>query len=187
MKTTIRTFPAILTIALASASSGWSQTAPQVPEEIERLHQIEGHFSGVGTYTAGGETIQVSMRSVNRRIAGGMGMEMLEQTEIPGRGTLETVNLVGFDTETETLHMYSIMSDGTVHDHFGRWIDAQSFSVQYAGPLDGHAFTEVVPMTIEGPDAYRFSVVVLQDGVETMRFEVRMTREEPSALRGEER
>lgn len=170
---------ACLFFALATAT-----TAPvraqdgNVPEEVVRLHRIEGEFVGMGTFTIGDEKIAVPVRSTNRIISGGYGVQLHERFEIPGEGTLEGISLMGFDHETEMLHMYSIMSSGDVHDHFGRWIDEESLSLQYAAPQAGRSFTELVPMSIESKDAYRFSTIVLLDGDEVARFDVRLEREQ---------
>lgn len=73
-------------------------------------------------------------------------------------------DLIGFDKETGTFHIYSITNSAAVHDHVGGWTDERTLEVAYEGLQDGKPYRETAIVRVMPDDALHLESVDYIDG-----------------------
>lgn len=162
--------------SLAAATRVHAQMPPRPAPEIARITALAGAFEGEATLTAGGRTLRFTLHHDNHVIAGGFGLESIEQADVPGMGRYEAANLIGFDTGTKRLHLLTVSNDPYTHDHAGPWTDATHVTLRYEGMRDGKKLVEVIPMEVLNADEYRFRSTVTVPGAGPEVFVADMKR-----------
>src|SRR5438876_12252012 len=97
----------LVSLAVAAPRGARAQEAPRPSPEIQRITALAGTFDGNATYTTGGKTVRFTLHHVNRAIAGGFGLAVHEQAELPELGHYEAENLLGWDEGRRMLHLFS--------------------------------------------------------------------------------
>lgn len=168
-----------LVVSLFTAALAHAQVAPA--PEIQRLAAIAGAFEGDASLTAGGKTLHFTLHHENHVIAGGFGLESIEQADVPGMGRYEAANLFGWDAGRRQLHLFTVSNDPNTHDHAGPWADATHATLRYEGVRDGKKLVEVLPFEIVNADEYRFRSTVTTAGGAPEVFVATMKRVKTAA------
>lgn len=172
----------VVGIAPAPASRAEDTAAasslPAPPEAVQRLGRLAGRFEGTATYTAGGKTIEFTLRQESRLSAGGWGLETIESADSPDLGHYASVNIFGFDPGRGQMHLYSVTSLGECHDHIGNWLSDSQAYFREEGYLDGKPMIEEIPLTIVSANEYRFRSVTRVAGEVSGVLEATMKRQE---------
>lgn len=88
----------------------------------------------------------------------------------------EGTNLFGYDPGEEMLHLFSVTSDGSTHDHKGRF-DGTSTMLVYEGRTEeGQPFHESIPLSITSKNEYSITSEVNIGGAVAAVFEASMKR-----------
>jgi hypothetical protein len=153
-------------------------SAVKPPEAVQRLAPLAGRFEGTASYTADGKTTRFTLRQDSRLSAGGWGLECTESADTPELGHYASVNIFGFDPGRGQLHLYSVTNLGDCHDHVGNWLSDNQVYFREEGFLDGKPMIEEIPLTIVGPNQYRFRSVTTVAGQVTAIFEADMRRQD---------
>lgn len=167
---------AALIVTNAVTRSAHSEQAPQPAPEIARITALAGKFDGEAVFTANGETKKFVLHHTSRVIAGGFGLAVHEEADIPGVGHYEAENLIGWDAGKKQLHLLSVTNDPYTHDHAGRWTDPTHVTLRYEGLQDGKKLVEVIPMEVPSANQYRFQSTLTVAGQTPQKFEATMKR-----------
>jgi hypothetical protein len=120
--------------------------------------------------------VQFTLHHTNKVIAGGFGLAVHEEADLPEMGHYEAENLFGWDAGRKQLHLYSVTSDPYTHDHAGRWSDATHLTLRYEGLRDGKRLVEVIPMQVVNANEYRFRSTLTVTGQPAEVLEAVMRR-----------
>jgi len=170
----------IITLATAALvaplANAHAQQPPQPAPEIARITALAGKFDGEAKVTMNGQTTTFTLHHTSRVIAGGFGLQVHEEADIPGLGHYEAENLLGWDAGKKQLHLLTVTNDPYTHDHAGRWTDATHATLRYEGLQDGKKLVEVIPMVVPSADEYRFQSTLTIAGQPPQQFEATMKR-----------
>jgi len=167
----------LATVALAAVcANAHAQQAPQPASEITRITALAGKFDGEAKFTVNGQTTTFTLHHTSRVIAGGFGLAVHEEADVPGMGHYEAENLLGWDAGKKQLHLLTVTNDPYTHDHAGRWTDATHVTLRYEGLQDGKKLVEVIPMVVPSADEYRFQSTMTVAGQPPQKFEATMKR-----------
>lgn len=151
--------------------SGPLQTA-QPPEVKRTVEAVVGRWSGAMTATVPGsppETFPWSMECKAAALGAGAVCAMEGRASI---GLMAYACLVAYDPEGKAVHYMCVTSMGEVHDHRGRWADAQTIEFEpLEGGLMGQRITETVTWTFPDPKATAVRTVITMPDGGAMRFE----------------
>lgn len=133
------------------------EPAPQIPEEIKRLHFLEGTWRGEASLEVEGQTRRLNLSQIHRLVADGFGIQTQEAADFPEGRLYEAVNLFGFESGRKIMHLYTINSRGDVRDRTGRWTSPNTLELQYEGVQSGQPLVEKRVLTIKSPQEYHFT------------------------------
>ncbi|MGD6809177.1 MAG: hypothetical protein ACQCN3_05705 [Candidatus Bathyarchaeia archaeon] len=139
-------------------------TAPK-PKESELLKQLLGEWS-----------VGVSLKLPNYKILTGYG-KLSAKILDSNLGVTSQMDLYidesedyfedaiwSFDRNSGKIHMFSLISQGDVHDHIGGWLDPQNLKVKWVGRHEGKPASEEIRLTWQSPDEIRiFEIEKLQN------------------------
>ena len=163
-----------LSVLLLSGAA--AQAPPALPPAYASLLALAGEFKGQARMTMDGKTVEFTLYHSNTRVAGGRGLLAVEKGDVPGMGRYNGSNLFGYDAGSDMLHLFSVTSDGSTHDHRGHF-DGKSATLVYEGRSDdGQSFEEQIPLTITSKDEYSFTSEVKIGGKVAATFEASMKR-----------
>ena len=116
----------------------------QVPREIELLKQLAGEWSvGIAMklkeekYVSGcGDMSAVEIRD--------LGVNSEIDTHIEGYEDYYENDLWTFDQATGKIHVFSITSEGDVHDHVGSWKDDTTIELNWRGTFEDQELEEKI-------------------------------------------
>ncbi len=151
-------------LVMAGGQSASAEDKPVPPEAIRRFAPLAGVWDGAGTIQMGGKTYPVKVRHEWVPVTNGWGMQIHERIMAETLGTSTGENLFGYDPNGQRVHLFTVMDDGTTHDHAGSWIDDTRLFLRQEGERDGKASSEEIAVAIDGPDTYSFRVVSVVGG-----------------------
>lgn len=166
----------LASVALRGAARAEEMAAPKPDPALAKLLALAGTFDGEAAITMDGKTTKFTLHHENRVIADGFGLLAHESADVPGLGHYSAENLFGYDAGSKQIHLLSVTNDPNTHDHKGTWIGAKTLQLRYDGILDGKKYVEVIPMTVVGPDEYRFESTVTLGGKPYQKFAADMKR-----------
>jgi len=155
---------AATTLIVHEPARAGEPSAPKPDPAIQRLLTLAGTFDGDASLTMDGKTTRFRLHHENREVSAGFGLSAHETAELPGLGHYEAENLFGYDAGRGQIHLFSVTNDPNTHDHKGTWTSSNTLQLRYEGLLDGRKYVEVIPMTVVGPDEYRFKSIATLDG-----------------------
>ncbi|RXE56617.1 hypothetical protein ABH15_00010 [Methanoculleus taiwanensis] len=150
-----------------------------IPAEIERLWVFLGDWHGEGVLKAGGDTMKVAGRWRFVTAAGGWGVRVSMESVIEGFGDYALDSLFGIDTETGTLHIYSLTNMAETHDHTACWSDETTLHGRYDGLKGGKPFREDFTIRVVRPGAMTLEYVERIDGLLDSTMTIHLTKQLP--------
>ena len=139
--------------------------AQEVPQAQKNLMQFRGNWKSANikiemdgkTYT-GPYTFDIKPVNMNTGI---LAYEKFENKEL---GTIESVDIAGYDPNLKQIHIYTVDNTGTAHDHFGYWVNNSRLFVQYQGVVDGKVYLEQINMEFKSPNEWELNLTGMLDG-----------------------
>ncbi len=154
-----------------------TQEAMSVPNEMEAIKRIIGDWDAAVTITLpDGTRVEGTGTWTAREISMGKGIHTLMKLNAGGRA-MEENDLWGYDRGGRKVHLLSITSDGTVHDHSGNLRDDNILFLRWEGIVDGRPASEEI--TIEWLSASEIKVLsidYLEEKAQT-KFAITMKRQ----------
>jgi hypothetical protein len=161
---------AILTVLALFFTLGYTaslkaqMSPPTMPDLTKKLQSFVGTWEGTGTMAMGDMKHDVKITHVSTSTVDGWGVAIAETNEIDGMPTYHGSNMFGYDAGTGLTHLYTVSNYGECHDHKGKWSDENNLKLQHDGMMDGKPMTEVIDITLDGPDQYHFTGTTTVDG-----------------------
>jgi hypothetical protein len=147
-----------------------------VPDEARKLARFIGAWSVDGTLTVEGNPLKMVGEWIFAPSAAGWGVRASLRAEIEGLGAYEEDDLVGYDIETDTFHIYSLTNSGAVHDHVASWTSENVLEFEFDGLQGGKPYREVGRMDLLAADRILATSTDYVDGQEASSMEVTLTR-----------
>jgi hypothetical protein len=128
-----------------SAAEPTTAAAPGVKKTVEA-------FSGAWEMKTtmrlpGAQPATFAEKVVCRQAALGRAVTCVDTFTPPGMGANEYAYLIGYDAETDVVHLFSIGSPGEVHDHHCKWKGDETLECEpLQATMDGSPVTEVVSL-----------------------------------------
>jgi len=137
-------------------------------EQLAEMDRLRARFLGewdveVNLSMPDGSAMKGQGTATVREAAGGDGIQSDLAFTLDGQPYTETDNW-RYEPREETIHMIGTGSDGTVHDHAGRWKDADTLELHWRGREGGREVEETVTATWESPDTVRIRSETTIDG-----------------------
>lgn len=116
----------------------------QQPEELELLKQLIGEWA-----------VGIAMKTTDEKIVSGCGeMTAVEirdigvnseiDTHIEGYDDYYENDFWSFDAPSGKVHLFSITSEGDVHDHVGNWKDTAILELNWRGTFEDQEMEEKI-------------------------------------------
>jgi len=107
----------------------------QEPKGLDRLRdRFVGEWDlDVPLQMPDGSTMTGTGTATVREVAGRYGIQS-DLTYTIGGESYEETDLWTYDREKGTVHMFGAGSDGSTHDHTGRWKDADTLELRWSDP-----------------------------------------------------
>lgn len=140
------------------------EQAMEQPAELDRLKdRFVGEWDlDLTIRMPDGSTMTGRGTASVREVSRGHGIESVLDYTVGGLSYVET-DLWSYDRWGEMIHMFGVGSDGSVHDHTGRWKDADTLELHWRGVQEGGETEETVTATWESADTVRIrSEVTIQ-------------------------
>ncbi len=150
---------------------------PPMPNEIGRLDQFVGDWSGDGKLISMGKSCEAKISHKFIKFPFGWGLEMLERSEIPGSPTYYAHNMMGFYMGGGKYHLYTVSNYGDVHDHVGNWASDKELYLQYDGMMEGQKYLEKLHIMVDSPSQYSFADTVEMGGQIAQVFTATMKKQ----------
>lgn len=110
-----------------------------------------------------GERVDATGTWTAREISMGKGIHSVMKLQAGGR-PIEENDLWGYDPGENKLHLFSVTSDGNVHDHGGSLGEDKVVRLRWDGTVDGGPAHEEIAIDRRSPDEVKvFSVDYLGD------------------------
>ena len=139
--------------------------AQEISEGQKNLKQFVGFWKlDNADFMFGGQKVTGVYTFDCSSVCEGTGILAHEKFVSNEMGTLNGENLLGYDPNTEQIHLYSIDNTGTTHDHYGYWIDKHHLFVQYQGVIDGKMYVEQIDMKFSSPSELELNLVGMLNG-----------------------
>ena len=145
------------------------------PQEAARLGALIGQWAVEGIFATDGSESAVSGTWTFERAASGWGVLGSLSTEIEGIGAFGEIEVLGFDTMEQAVHLFS-MNMLAIRDHKGGWVDDHTLSVRYTGLQGSEPVVEDITIELSGPDRIVGHVVERLGGAIVATTELTMTR-----------
>jgi hypothetical protein len=135
----------LLTIAFAMAPS--ISMADKLPPLVAGMDCLVGTWHGAGSLTIGKDKAKIDAAWTCKRTPGDFGVICnLHVTGMPGGGTYEETDLMGYEPNTNTFHWFAVTNAGETHDHVAKANDGNKQQFVYTGTQDAKPFREVIDM-----------------------------------------
>ncbi|MGE5313633.1 MAG: hypothetical protein ACM3Q4_02965 [Acidobacteriota bacterium] len=164
MKTQYRYIAAALCLTFFVCTGQAQEQPAKTPEPLARLFQIEGCWEGPAELSMNGKTYRFTYSGDFRPTADGSGLSMDESFTHPELGTMKGANLIGYNANDGKIHWMSVDNFGTTHEHLGRWLTPQHFTMQANEIVDGKKFVEDIDLTFPSPGTMNFHLKAMLDG-----------------------
>ncbi|HOI12730.1 MAG TPA: hypothetical protein PLG75_02675 [Methanoculleus sp.] len=128
-------------------------------EQPEELNRLKDRFVGewdldMTIRMPDGSALTGRGTATVREVSRGYGIESVLAYTF-GDMPYEETDLWSYDRWGETIHMFGVGSDGSVHDHTGRWKDADTLELHWRGAREGGEAEETITATWESADTVR--------------------------------
>jgi hypothetical protein len=135
--------------ALAAEKPAEKPVAPGIKKTVDAF---VGKWSLSTTVTPPGAAPVTFPEVVDcKRAAMGRALACVDTSTMPGMGATEYAYLIGYDGETDTVHMFAIGSPGEVHDHKCAWKSDTALDCEpHVGTVGGVASTETLSFVFAG-------------------------------------
>ena len=147
-----------------------------VPEQAQQLARFLGVWAVDGSLTVEGNPLTMTGEWSFTPAAAGWGVKASLHAEIEALGAYEEDDLVGFDVETGTFHIYSLTNSAAVHDHVASWTSENILSFDYEGLQGGKAYREVGRMEFLSEHRMQAESTDYVDGEVASAMHVTLTR-----------
>jgi hypothetical protein len=147
-----------------------------VPDQARQLARFIGAWAVEGTLTVEGNPLKMVGEWIFAPSAAGWGVRASLRAEIEALGAYEEDDLVGYDVETRTFHIYSLTNSGAVHDHVASWASENVLDFEYNGLQGGKPYREVGRVELLAADRMLAESTDFVDGQEASSMEVTLTR-----------
>jgi hypothetical protein len=143
------------TVSLTAAGSVRAAEAPPPspapPAEVKQLlAQMAGTWTAKEvTATMDGKLIKATSKVTCDRSAAGYALSCKVHVDM-GAMKIEEIAIVGWDAKTNAIHLFSVNSDGSAHDHMGTFAN-NVLALEYGATTDGKPFHEALSFTFKGP------------------------------------
>jgi hypothetical protein len=108
------------------------------PEQLSTLGRMVGSWKGEHViFESGGRRSEIDVDLEVRGIVEGWGLEGNMIAEIPGVGRYVRKEMWGYDTDSDTIRMFSVTNDGKTHHRRGVWVDDNTLRLKYSTVTNG--------------------------------------------------
>ena len=146
-------------------------------QDFEMIKQLIGDWKAEATVTKpDGTSVEGTGTWTVREISLGKGVHTVMKINVEGQA-IEENDLLGYDAGGQKVHMLSITSDGSVHDHVGNMRADDVLFLRWDGIVDGKPSHEEIEIDRLSPDEIRALSIEYLDGKEMSRFTCTMKRE----------
>jgi hypothetical protein len=148
-----------------------------LPESAKRLSVFVGNWRVEGTLTFGGNPLNVTGAWVISSAAAGWGVINIGRLEIEGMGAYEEIDLLGFDSGENLVHLFSLTNTAATHDHKGTWSDDKTLKLLYEGLQEGRKLKEQITIVFNNKDEWDISEVDTLDGQAVSTMDITLRRQ----------
>src|SRR5215471_17002293 len=127
-----------------TANAGSDKKHNPVPEGVKKLYVFLGNWKGKAMTTANGQTQTFDYFMNMKTDADGWGILYHEKGLIPNAAPYIGFGTVAFNTNDNTVHIFTVSNYADVHDHVGAWTDDKHFTLEYNGMSEGKMMKEVL-------------------------------------------
>jgi hypothetical protein len=154
--TTIRkplfAFAVSFTLSSAAVTTARAAEAPAAPPP--EVKQLLAEMAGTWTAkevsaTFDGKTVKATSKVSCDKSAAGLALTCKVRVDM-GAIKVEEVAIIGWDRATASLHLFSVNSDGSAHDHKGTFVN-NVLALEYGATADGKPLHEALSFTFKGP------------------------------------
>jgi hypothetical protein len=139
-----------------------------IPEDARKLERFIGNWTIEATLTLEGTPLRGNGTWLFERAAGGWGIRGRLEADFEGMGAYREDDLVGYDVETGTFHIYSLTNSSAVHDHLAKWEDGNTLVLEYDGLQEGKKYREEATCRFISDDEIHMQETDYVEGQTTM-------------------
>lgn len=144
------------------------QQSIKQPKELELLKRLVGEWA-VGIAMKTSDKVATGCGTmIAKEVASGFGISAELDMHIEGYDDYFEHDLWSFDRGTGKVHLFSVTSQGDVHDHIGNWQDDKNLSVKWLGNYEGQEASEEILLTWLSKDEIRIHENVSTNGQATV-------------------
>jgi hypothetical protein len=141
MKNSLKVIGLVLVAAPALA-------AAPVPKQVSDMDCLVGSWKGVGSLKMGKDKASINATWECKRTSSQYGVLCtFHVTGIPGVGSYDETDLMGYEPNSDTYHWYSVTNAGETHDHVAKPSASNQIQFVYNGTQDGKPFKEVIDLS----------------------------------------
>ena len=145
------------------------------PPAVAKLLRFEGNWHGKGTVIMGDQKNPVAVTMHMQKTSGGWGLRGDMTGDMGNMGKYIETDLMGYEPNSKTVHLFSVTNMGETHDHAGTW-DDNTLNLHYDGTYKGEPMHEALSVTIVNPNKLKFSSVTTVNGQPMGTFEATVTK-----------
>jgi hypothetical protein len=113
------------------------------PPEVQKMYQFVGTWHGDGQATMGENSTPVKVTLAVEKAANGWGLRSNMTGEMGNAGSYEEIDIMGYEPNSKTYHMFSVTNMGDTHDHSGTWT-GNTLNLKYTGMYQGQPMVETI-------------------------------------------
>ena len=159
MKSIIKLITAIALILQTGISTAHS------PNPMQAFLDLKGHWEGKVDLNLGGTQFNVTYLLDFEKASDNNAVVMYEKCTIPGVGTLNGSNLIGYDPYDGKYHWFSVDNFGTTHDHIGSFSDPAHFYMEHQSVREGSVFLEKIWIDWINANSVKIKLIATTNGV----------------------
>jgi hypothetical protein len=164
----------LMLVTVVTTNAGFDGKHNPVPAGVKKLYIFLGNWKGKAMMTANGQTQSFDYFMDMKTDADGWGILYHEKGLIPNATPYIGFGTLGFDTNDNTVHIFTVSNYADIHDHVGTWTDNKHFTLVYNGMSEGKPLKEVLSAEIVSADTFKFTSVVSIDGQTAQTWNVEM-------------
>lgn len=159
MKSLIRLFTVIVLVL----QTGFSFAQSINP--MQAFLDLKGRWEGRIDLNLGGTEFNVTYLLDFEKESDNNAVVMYEKCTIPGVGTLNGVNLIGYDPYDGKYHWYSVDNFGTTHEHIGSFTDETHFYMEHQSVRETGVFLERIWIDWISANSIKLKLIASTNGV----------------------
>jgi hypothetical protein len=123
------------------------------PPEVQKIYRFIGEWHGDGEATMGDMSTPVHVTLTAEKDAGGWGVHAHMTAEMGNAGTYQEIDIMGYEPNSKTYHLFSVTNMGDTHDHSGTWDGSgKTLNLTYKGLYQGQPMVETIACIFNGSD-----------------------------------